>query len=258
MNLQKYNLQIVDYDTNMRILFTLNGNQCYRTLRVREKLEEDEILSSLCDYLSTGKCSLKPIPAGFVSLRHQIMEAENIASIDNTYEEVLSEYESDIKLLQEKLNDALDTINKLNSNLQHLKFKTSGSEFESQDELECIMEVLSDYYKSSYQNFPYASERKEIIKNFLSRNSYESNKKEVTEHIKKTLYSSFSTTNGFDIVKLKRGLNKVGLDVSTQGDGHNKIFVVGYEQCSMAISKTPSDSRGLENCVREILTLLYR
>lgn len=247
MNLASYNINISKkMDDIYRLDFVLEGQNRYRTIEIRNSSEE-ELMEELTEYLLKGSCSLKPIPEAFIRLRKIIKDTEDKKDYVTVLEEVVKEYETEIKGLKE-------SIRSLNSKLDSLTF-THVSETKSfdsiltEEEYFYVMDSLREYYDSRYKQSNHKTVRQVILEKILKENPYKDKMREHIELCKSVVKANY----GKSINALARDLGELGYAIVKEGETHYKVYREGYEAITIPIAGTPSDRKGCLNFLQTFI-----
>lgn len=258
-DLTKYNFRIDSTNAEKpRILFVLNGKECFRTISGPHKFAEYDLLASLFSYIQTGKTDMKPVPLCFSAIANIIRKDEQEKELTNTYDSMLELYESELLDARNKLDEAVKTISNLTSTLEGFKkSRVSGSSdlssVLSEDDYWFVMDSLKDYYTMRYSNEVRDSGRKLSLEKILNSNPYNENKILDLQNQLRSAYSKVTKES------LERVFNKIGFEAEKVGETHWRVYPKGYSNLAVPVSLSPSDnSRVTENLVAEIVAKVLR
>lgn len=177
-------------------------------------------------------------------------------------EEILSEFDEEMKFQQAQIQEQHQTIETLQYENQKLKAKLdaahvndqavlytgSEKEFYSGEIKDLILSVLDDNLK----NMAPDTRRTHVVKDIVAYNEFKKTTKEKAEEIKR-LFNNFDGMNG----KLLKDLEKLGFVVEYNGK-HYKLKYGGDDRYTVTIASSPSDkARSGKNDAHTIINKVF-
>ena len=256
MSYSEYNFRIQNDGFSRRLVFDNDGKVQSRRLSRVDELDDDTVISGLLEYIVTGSTDIRPIPTAFSSIRGLIRKKESERSTTETYEEILCQYQDEVESLKRQLSDVMNTASVLEGIVDRMKSVTGLAESLNEEEYYFVMTSLQEFYKMKYGNNPYPSKRRVILEKVISENPCESKEKEVTQQVKSLIRSCISTS-GVNKGALEKGFKELGLEIIITGENHKRLVLSSNKSCGVPLSLSPSDRRGADNFVREVLSLIH-
>lgn len=189
--------------------------------------------------------------------RAKAEQARERAEIETS--EVIDTFDSDIKKLQEQVDDLLNRNVALQMENQGLKAKLDSKEsvpvLYMGDEYEFyqgeIKDILLAVLTEALKGIGDGTRRSDVVKDIIDSNEYEKIGLTKAQEVKRIL----KTYDGMS-AKTRQALMELGFEITEEGK-HYKVRYYGDGRYQMTFSKTPSDGRTGKNCAQETANIAF-